>query len=207
MNEISLYNVPVKHRSCPKEASLSLREALDETLLLAMSLLRSSPLAFSAFDLFVLFPRLLLRPLPDGCQGSFAVAVLSRRCNLRREGEITTLLCEAHEAQTGRIAKQTKANSIPTSTSSFSKTARAAILAGAGSVGRACKIAFSYGLESDPGIAAEFMAKLALTKKHGHILEHVPKGIPPVNCIPLKEVADAFYGMPKKSAALRDGWT
>jgi hypothetical protein len=104
-NEVSLYNVPVKRRSFPKEASRSLRESLDATLSLAMSLHKSSPLAFNAFALFVLFMRLLLRPLPDGCQGSIADASLSRRCSMLREVKITTLLSEAHEAQAGRVAK------------------------------------------------------------------------------------------------------
>ena len=98
MDEIALFNVPVKRRKFPKEASRLLREALDETLSLALSLHHSSPLAFSAYSLFVLFPRLLLRPLPDGCQGSFAAAALSRRCRLLKEGEVGTLLNEAHEA-------------------------------------------------------------------------------------------------------------
>ena len=67
MDEISLFKVPVKHRKFPnKEASRLLREALDETLSLALSLHHSSPLSSSAYSLFVLFPSLLLRPLPDG---------------------------------------------------------------------------------------------------------------------------------------------
>jgi len=45
MDEISLYNVPVKRRSFPKEAARLLREALDETLSVALSLHGSSPLA------------------------------------------------------------------------------------------------------------------------------------------------------------------
>ncbi len=98
MDEIFLFNVPVKRRKFPKEATRLLREALDETLSLALSLHYSSPLAVNAYSLFVLFPRLLLRPLPVGCQGSFAAAALSRRCNLLKEGEIGTLLNEAHEA-------------------------------------------------------------------------------------------------------------
>jgi hypothetical protein len=91
------------------------------------------------------------------------------------------------------VAKQTKAHSIPTSTTFFSKTARAAILASAGAVGRACKLAFSFGLEADPGIAAEFRARLALKKKHGHIPEHVTKVKPPVSYIPLKAITYVFF--------------
>ena len=63
MDEISLFNVPVKRRSFPKEAAALLREVLEDTLSLALSLHHSSSLAFSALSLFVLFPRLLLRPL------------------------------------------------------------------------------------------------------------------------------------------------
>jgi hypothetical protein len=79
MDEIALFNVPVKRCKFPKEASRLLRKALDETLSLAPSLHHSWPLAFSAYSLFIFFPRLLFRPLPDGCEGSFAAAALSRR--------------------------------------------------------------------------------------------------------------------------------
>jgi hypothetical protein len=74
LKEIAGHNVPVKRRCFPKEVTRLLRETLDDTLSLALSLHSSSLMAFSAFALFVLFPRLLLRPLLDGCQGSFAVA-------------------------------------------------------------------------------------------------------------------------------------
>jgi hypothetical protein len=207
LNEIYGYNIPVKHRCFPKEASKTLREALDETLSLALSLHKSSPLAMSAFALFVLFPRLLLRPLPDGCHGSFAAATLSRRCGLLKEGNIAILLSKAHEAHVGRVAKQTKAASIPASTTIFFKIARAAILTIAGAMGRVCKQAFSYGLETDPEIAAKFLERLTLKARHARIHVHVPKVKPPANCIPLKAVMDAFSWMPKKSVAHRDGWT
>ena len=124
-----------------------------------------------------------------------------------REGKLSVLLTEAHDAHTGRVAKALKASATSASSSTFSKTARAAILAGAEAVGRACKLAFSYGLESDPAVAAKFPAKLALGTKHAHIQAYVPKIEPPRNCIPLKAVTNAFSGMPKKSAAHRDGWT
>ncbi len=124
-----------------------------------------------------------------------------------RDGKIAVLLNETHEAQAGRCAKQTKAASIQASTTTFSKSARAAILAGDGAVGRACKLAFSYGLESDPEIAAKFVAKLTLKARHAHIPAYIPEVKPPTNYIPLKAITDAFSGMPKKSAAHRDGWT
>jgi hypothetical protein len=180
---------------------------LDDTLSLALYLHKSSPLAFSAFALFVLFPMLLLRPLPDGFYGSFTAAALTRRCSLLKEGKIATMISEAHESQLGRVMKQTKAVSIPTSTTTFSKKARATILAGARAVGRACKLAFSYGLETDPEIAAKLLAKLTLKATHANIQAHILKVKPPVNRIPRKTLTDASAGMPKKSAAHRDGWT
>ena len=144
---------------------------MDETLSLAMSLHNSSLLVFSTFSLIVLFPRLLLRPLPDGCHGSFAAAALSRRCNLLKEGKLSDLLTEAHEAHAERVAKVIKAASTSASSSTFSKTARVhvVILAGARAIGRACKLAFSYGMESDPAVAAEFLAKVTLRAKQSHI--------------------------------------
>ena len=45
---------------------------------------------------------------------------------------------------------------------SFSKTAKDAALAGAGELGRACKVAFTCGVEADPEVAASFLAKLTL---------------------------------------------
>ena len=74
-------------------------------------------------------------------------------------------------------------------------------------MGRACKLAFSYGLESDLVIAAEFLSKLTLKKKHDHIPKFVAKVKHVGNTIPLKAVTNAFSGMPKKFAAHRDGWT
>ncbi len=125
-----------------------------------------------------------------------------------REGKLSTLLTEAHEAQAERVAKVINAASTSASSSTFSKTARAAILAGAGAVGRACKLTFSYGLESEPAVAAKFLAKLTLRAKHSHIEAYIPKIKPPRNCIPLKAVTDdAFSGIPKKFVAHRDGWT
>jgi hypothetical protein len=198
---------PTPVRCFPKEASRLLREALDETLSLALSVHSSSPLSFNAFSLVVLFPRLLLRPLPDGCHGCFAAATLTRRCSLLREGKLSVLLTVAHEAQTARVAKSLKASSTSATSSTFSKTTRAAILARAGAVGNACKLAFSYGLATDPVVAAKFLDKLTLGAKHAHIQAYVPKIKPPRNNIPMKAITDAVSGMPKKLAARRDGWT
>ena len=97
--------------------------------------------------------------------------------------------------------------SIPSTSTTFSNIARAAILAGAGAVGRACKLIFSYGLESDAEVASKFLSKLTLKQKHEHTPLFVATVKPPRNCIPLKAVTEAFAKMPKKSAAHRDGWT
>ncbi len=48
-------------------------------------------------------------------------------------------------------------------------------MARAGAMGRACKLAFSYGVESDPVIAAKFLDKLTRKKKHAHIPNYVAK--------------------------------
>jgi hypothetical protein len=90
---------------------------------------------------------------------------------------------------------------------SFSKIVRAAALAGAGELGRACKVAFTYGVEVDPEVAADFLAKLTLQAMHIHVPLHPSSLKPAKNSIPLNAVVEAFSKMPKKSAAHRDGWT
>jgi hypothetical protein len=160
INEISSFNVPVKRRSSPKESSSTLRQALDNVLSLALSPNETSHLACSAYDIFVMFPRLILRPMPNDCQGRRAADALARRCSLLREGDVGTFLKEAHDAQSTRVANTLAEASAPKP--SFSKTTRDAILSRAGAVGRACKLAFSYGMKSDQVVAAEFLAKLTL---------------------------------------------
>jgi hypothetical protein len=111
----------------------------------------------------------------------------------------------AHDSQAARVTCRVHAITKPANV--FPLAARAASLAGCGAVGKACKLAFSYGTESDPGVAATFLAKLTMTIPH----DHVP--LPPSAYksafvpIPLKAIADAFTGMPKKSAPHRDRWT
>ena len=87
-------------------------------------------MAFNAYSLFDLFPRLCLRPLHDGCQGRFTDVVLRKRCSLLALGDVYRLIADSHEAQHDMIAAT--ANAVTTDTATFSKTARAAILAGAG---------------------------------------------------------------------------
>jgi hypothetical protein len=115
------------------------------------------------------------------------------------------MIAESHEAQHDMITAST--NDVTLDTTTFSKTARAAILAGAGEVGRACKVAFTYGLETNVDVAAKFLKKLTLQSRHEHIALHASHLKPVKNLIPLKAVSSAFSGMPKQSATHRDGWT
>jgi len=80
-------------------------------------------------------------------------------------------------------------------------------LAGCGVVGKACKLAFSYGTKSDPIVAATFMTMLTRTVPHTHVplpLSSYKTAFVP---IPIKAVTDAFTCMPKKSAPHMDGWS
>jgi hypothetical protein len=113
------------------------------------------------------------------------------------------LIMDSHEVQADRILSSI--NSASTDTPTFSKTARAAILAGVGQVGRACDVAFTYGLETDPDGAAKFLKKLTLQARHPHIAPHTSTIKPTKNLISSKALTDAFSGMPKQSAAHRDG--
>ena len=74
-------------------------------------------------------------------------------------------------------------------------------------MGRAFKVASTYGIEADPKVAATFLAKLTLRARHSHVPLHPSSMRPAKNSIPLSAVSDAFSKMPKKSAAHRDGWT
>ena len=82
------------------------------------------------------------------------------RCHLYLTGDIISLLTDSHEAQTDWVNARMLVASEDTI--SFSKTARVAILAGAGEVGRASQVAFTLGLETDPEVAAKFLKKLTL---------------------------------------------
>ena len=121
------------------------------------------------------------------------------------DGQIGDLLREAHDSHVTRVACRVHALTQPSQ--SFPQTARAAALAGCGVVGKACRLAFSYGTESDPIVAATFLDKLTRTTPHSHV------PMPPSSYktvfvpIPIKGFTDAFTGMPKKSAPHRDGWT
>ena len=123
------------------------------------------------------------------------------------DGQIEDLLREAHDSQVTRVACRFHALTQPPQT--FPQTARAVALAGCLAVGKACKLAFSYGTESDPIVAAtlSFLAKLTRTLPHTHV------SMPPSTFktaflpVPIKVVTNAFTCMPKKSAPHRDRWT
>jgi hypothetical protein len=68
-------------------------------------------------------------------------------------------------------------------------------------------LAFTYGVEADPKVAANFLAKLNLQAMHSHVPLHPSSLKLAKNSIPLTSVAEAFSKMPKNSAAHRDGWT
>ncbi len=121
------------------------------------------------------------------------------------EGHVNAQLRETHNSQVTRVACRVQAITQPSQ--SFSLTTRAASLASCGAVGKACKLAFSYGTESDPDVARTFLAKLT------RIVPHTHAPMPPTTYkttrlpIPIKAVTDAFTGMTKKSAPHRDRWT
>jgi len=127
------------------------------------------------------------------------------KSTLLRHGDLLSLLKEAHEVHTVRDTNALAEATAPKT--SFSKTVRATILSKAGAVGRAFKHVFSYGMEYDPVIAADFLAKLTLHHQDSQIPIYDSKVVPRSNCIPLKAGTNAFSGMPKNSAADRDGWT
>ncbi len=83
--------------------------ALDAILELAISLTLDNPLAFAAYSAYVLFPRLVLRSLPQGCSGKHAAQAFERRSKMFVEGQIGDLLREAHDSQVTRVACQVHA--------------------------------------------------------------------------------------------------
>jgi len=68
-------------------------------------------------------------------------------------------------------------------------------------------VAFTYGLKTDPLVAAEFLRKLTMQSRHAYIAPHDSSITPAKNQITLKVVTNAFTRMPKLSAAHMDGWT
>jgi len=205
MHELTRFNVKINRTSFPTESREIIFSALDDILKLAVSIPQEDPLAFSAYIAFILFPRLILRSLPPGCMGKHASLAFKTRCDMLMEGRVRELLQDAHDSQVTRVASRIHAVTQPSP--KFPLTARAAALAGCGAVGKACKLAFSYGTESDPVVAANFLSKLTRATLHTHVPAPPPSCKSPFFPIPLKAVTDVFTGMPKKSAPHRDGWT
>jgi hypothetical protein len=108
---------------------------MDVTLSLALSIHKDSPLAFSAAALNVLFPRFLMRLLPDGCQGRVVVTELEKRCMMLSSGDVAGLVRDSNDAPIARVDRATTV--ISASPTTFSKIARATSLVGAREVGRA----------------------------------------------------------------------
>jgi hypothetical protein len=98
-------------------------------------------------------------------------------------------------------------NVVSTDSIIFSKTVRVAIFAVVGEVERACKVAYTYGLETNPAVVAKFLKKIRLHARHAHIAPHTSTSNPSKYLIPLKAVTDALSRMPKQFVAHRDGWT
>ena len=115
------------------------------------------------------------------------------------------MIHEAREAHTERVRGRTSAAS--TQPHSFLRTTRAAALAGSGELGRVCKVAFTFGIEASPEVAASFLAKLILQTMHSHVPLHPSSLKPAKNFIPLTAAAEAFSKMQKKYVAHRDEWT
>jgi len=89
---------------------------------------------------------------------------------------------------------------------SFPLTSRVAALAKCRAVGKACKLAFSYGTESDPEVAARFLANFTRTVPHTHVPPPPSSYKTAFVPIPLKAINYMFTGMSKKSVP-RHWWT
>ncbi len=81
---------------------------------------------------------------------------------------------------------------MPALVTTFSKATKAASLAGVGEVGKACKATFTYGMETDPEIAARFLSKLTLKQRHSHISVHISTVKPSASKIQAKAITNAF---------------
>jgi hypothetical protein len=204
-NEISMFNVKINRKTFTRENGEMVDNAHESILGFSKSISHDDSLSFPAYAGYVLFPRLVLRSPPTGCKGKHAATSFARRCTMINNMQIAELLHEAHDSHVMRAACRVHALTNPANT--FPLAARAASLASCGATRKACKLAFSYGTEPDPVVAATFLAKLTMTIPHAHVspppTAHKSVFVP----IPLKVITDAFTGMSKKSAPHRDGWT
>jgi hypothetical protein len=72
LHELTQFNVKVNRRSFPSESREAIFNALDDVFKLAITLPQDNPLSTAAYIAFILFPRMILRSLPPGCQGAHA---------------------------------------------------------------------------------------------------------------------------------------
>ena len=113
-HELTQYNVKINKTTFPKEIRELIFAALDSVPKLAVTTPQDDPLAFSADAAFILFPRLILRSLPPGCQGKYASLAFAERCEKLIDARITELIEEAHESQVKRVARRVHGLSQPT---------------------------------------------------------------------------------------------
>ena len=151
-----------------KESKELIFSALDAVMKLAVAIHQEGPLAFSAYSAFVPFPRMILRSLPPECEGRHASLAFEERYGKLMDGRVSEFIREAHESQVTRVARRVNDATLPSR--SFSLAARAATLACNGAVGKTCKLAFPYGTETGPDVAATFLAKLTRSTMHTHVL-------------------------------------
>jgi hypothetical protein len=143
-----MFNVKINRKTFPRENGDMVHTAHENILGFATSIPQDDPMSFPAYVDYVLFPRLVLRSLPTGCKGKHTTTTFARICTMFNNGQIAELLHEAHNSHVTRVACRVHALNKPANT--FSLATRVASLTCCGAVGKACKLAFSYGTESDP---------------------------------------------------------
>jgi len=83
MHELTQFNVKINRTSFLTENRENIFTALDDILKLAVSIPQEDPLAFFAYTAFILFPRLILKSPPPGCQGKHASLAFKSKCDMR----------------------------------------------------------------------------------------------------------------------------
>ena len=79
LHELTHHNVKINRTTFPREGREAVFNALDTILDLATTIPQDDPLSFAAYSAYVLFPRLVLRSLPPGCNGKHASIAFERR--------------------------------------------------------------------------------------------------------------------------------
>ncbi len=86
LHELTNFNVKINRTAFPREGREDVFTSLDAILELAISLPQDNPQAFLAYSAYVIFPRLVLRSLPLGCNGKHASQAFERRRKMSMEG-------------------------------------------------------------------------------------------------------------------------